>query len=77
LTAINNRCKPDEPTDLTVVPTVRSEVAHRDAESTVRNDDWSDGIFLKPPARVLRAWLIVKFERVLVIVVWLRFERPI
>jgi len=63
LATINDRSERMKPTYLTVLPTVRSEVAHRDGESTVRNEDGSDGIFLKLAARVLRAWLIAEFLR--------------
>jgi hypothetical protein len=63
LTAINNRSERIKPTDLTVVRTVRSKDAHRDGENTVRTDDRSDGILLKPAARLLRTWLIAKSLR--------------
>jgi hypothetical protein len=41
LTVIGNRSERTKPTHLTVLPTVRSEVAHDDAKNTVRNDDRS------------------------------------
>ena len=58
LTPINNRSERIKPTYLTVFLTVRSDVARRGRESTVRDDGAFDGLFLQVTARpFLQRWL--------------------
>jgi hypothetical protein len=48
-----------EPTHLTALLTVASDITHSRRESTVRKNHRSDGIF-RPAARIFWAWLVVE-----------------